>query len=101
MTDKELTDKYRREQEELHEEIKKKEEEHKITVKKVVASTRCSADVESGDEHKITIKVVVTTRCSANEEKEEEKKEYDFVEEYLKGTTNPLLRWYREHRKKE
>lgn len=97
MTDKELTDNYRREQEELHEEIKKKEDEHKITVQKVVASTRCSADVENGDENKITIKVVVTTRCSANEEK----KEYDFVEDYLSRTTNPLLRWYREHRKKE
>ena len=78
MTDKELTDKYKKEHEKLLEEIKKKE-----------------------DENMITIKVVVTTRCSANEEKEEAEKEFDFVEDYLSKTTDPVLRWYREHRKKE
>lgn len=49
----------------------------------------------------ITVKVVVTTRCFANEENEEAEKEFDFVEDYLSKTTDPVLRWYREHRKKE
>lgn len=78
MTDKEYVDELTKKSKQVIESIKKKEEERKIT-----------------------IKVVVTTRCSANEEKEEMEKEFDFVEDYLSKTTDPVLRWYREHREKE
>lgn len=78
MTDKEYVDELIKKSRQIRESIEKREEEHK------------------------KIKVVVTVRLSDEKEKEKEKeKEYDFVEEYLNGTTNPLLRWYRDYRKRE
>ncbi len=80
MTDKELAEDYTKRLHDLISEIKEREEHKKI-------------------------KVVVTVRLSDEKEKDEEakekEKEYDFVEEYLNGTTNPLLRWYRDYRKRE
>ncbi len=77
MTDKELAEKYRREFKELLDEIKEREDERK------------------------KIKIVIAVHLSAKEEKEEEEeeKEFDFVEDYLSRTTDPLLRWYRDYRK--
>lgn len=74
MTDKELAEKYRREFKELLDEIKERE-------------------------HRKTIKIVATFR-KTEEEKEETEKEYDFVEDYLSKTTDPVLRWYRDYRNK-
>lgn len=76
MTDKELAEKYRREFKELLDEIKEREEAHRKTIK------------------------IVATLHKTEEEKNETEKEYDFVEDYLSGTTNPLLRWYRDYRNK-
>lgn len=81
MTDKELAEEYAKRLHDLISEIKEREEEHK------------------------KIKIVVTVRLSDEKEKDEEakekEKEYDFVEEHLKGTTDPLLRWYRDYRKRK
>ena len=76
MTDKELAEKYRREFKELLDEIKEREEVYKKTIK------------------------IVATFRNAEEEKEETEKEYDFVEDYLSKTTDPVLRWYRDYRNK-
>lgn len=76
MTNKELAEEYAKRLHNLIAEIKEREEKSKTSYE-----------------------VVATTKYS--KEKENIEKEFDFVEDYLSGTTNPLLRWYRDYRKKK